>query len=357
MALIDVHLTARSCIALQTLTVESTICVHAFSCVLTRIAIGHGTFVHIFCTVSTFVARWAGANILPVQRVGVTQCPLVARVADACIIQMTQETRLSLWTHAREGGHAVNAGGARGAGGEGTIINVLTAVISAPAINTHTAVVPIAVGAGTPILTGVGLQQALVHILCAELPCPLRRAAAVVSVDSIHTNPSILTLVVRAVINVPLTGVPFKTWKAVALKSEVTSLPAGASIDTGGGCTRHIRAVTMLACESLGTLALVGTRQVEAGTTMLTASWNITLIDICLTLLSCEACEAFAGELVGHSGAGTSICTRMRQAGISPLAQLPCKTNLAGALKGIPAVCVAGTSIQAGARHKAGVRG
>lgn len=53
-------------------------------CVLT-----HGTLIHIFCTVTPFVALWTGANILPVQRVGVTQCPLVAGVADACIIQMT----------------------------------------------------------------------------------------------------------------------------------------------------------------------------------------------------------------------------------------------------------------------------
>lgn len=113
------------------------------------------------------------------------------------------------------------------------------------------------------------------------------------------------------------------TWKAVALKSEVSSLPAGASIDTGGWGTRHIGAFTVLACEALWTLALVGTRQVEAGPTMLAASWNITLIDISLTPLPCEARKAFAGYLVGHNGAGTSICTRMRQAGISPLAQLP----------------------------------
>lgn len=47
MALIDVHLTTRPCIALQTLTVEGTICVHTFSCMLTRIAIGWKTQVPI----------------------------------------------------------------------------------------------------------------------------------------------------------------------------------------------------------------------------------------------------------------------------------------------------------------------
>lgn len=89
MTLIDVHLTTRPCIALQTFTVEGTICVHTLSCMLTRIAIGHSTLIHIFCTISPFEALRAGANILPVQGVGITQCPLVARIADACIIQMT----------------------------------------------------------------------------------------------------------------------------------------------------------------------------------------------------------------------------------------------------------------------------
>lgn len=49
----------------------------------------HGALIHVFCAVSPFVALWAGADILPVQGVGITQCPLVARIADACIIQMT----------------------------------------------------------------------------------------------------------------------------------------------------------------------------------------------------------------------------------------------------------------------------
>lgn len=41
--------------------------------------------------------------------------------------------------------------------------------------------------------------------------CPLRGTAAVVGIDPIHTNPSILTLVVRTVIYIPLTGDSFKT--------------------------------------------------------------------------------------------------------------------------------------------------
>lgn len=40
MALVDVHLTARPRIAPQTLAVEGAVCVHTFSCMLTRVAIG-----------------------------------------------------------------------------------------------------------------------------------------------------------------------------------------------------------------------------------------------------------------------------------------------------------------------------
>lgn len=113
------------------------------------------------------------------------------------------------------------------------------------------------------------------------------------------------------------------TWKTVAFKSEVTSLTAGASIDTRRGCTGHIGTVTVLACEALGTLASVGTRNVEAGASMLAASWDVTFIDISFTLLPCDACWAYAGELVGCRGTGAPVCTGMRQTGISPLALLP----------------------------------
>lgn len=90
---------------------------------------------------------------------------------------------------------------------------------------------------------------------------------------------------------------------------------------------------------------------------MLALSWNVTLIDISLTLLSGEACVAFAGELVGHRGTGTSVCTGMRQAGIRPLAQLTCKTDLAGALIVILTEHTTSASIQTGRRRVAGVSG
>lgn len=65
----------------------------------------HSTLIHVFCAVSTLVALWAGANVLPIQGVGVTQRPLVTRVADTGIIQMAQETCLRV---ERENTHTQN---------------------------------------------------------------------------------------------------------------------------------------------------------------------------------------------------------------------------------------------------------
>lgn len=90
---------------------------------------------------------------------------------------------------------------------------------------------------------------------------------------------------------------------------------------------------------------------------MLALPWNVTFVDIGLTFLPSEACRAFAGELVGHGGAGASVCTGLRQAGVSPLARLTCKTNLAGALVVTLAEHVAGASIQTRERCIAGVSG
>lgn len=52
----------------------------------------HSTLIHVFCAVSALIALWTGANVLPIQGVGITQRPLVTRVADTGIIQVTKET-------------------------------------------------------------------------------------------------------------------------------------------------------------------------------------------------------------------------------------------------------------------------
>lgn len=61
------------------------------------------------------------------------------------------------------------AGGTLEAGSAGTVIDVLTAVLTRPAIDAYTGVATIGVVAGATVLAGVGHQLAFIHILRAVL--------------------------------------------------------------------------------------------------------------------------------------------------------------------------------------------
>lgn len=80
-------------------------------------------------------------------------------------------TCFSIGADTKEGCHTVNTGGALGAGSRSTVIYVLRAVQATPAVDTHTGVAALDVAAGPSILTRVGLQATLIHILSTELTC------------------------------------------------------------------------------------------------------------------------------------------------------------------------------------------
>lgn len=78
-------------------------------------------------------------------------------------------TRAAVGTLAVEGGHAVVTCGTVEAGGAGTIVDVLTAVLTSPAIDAHAVVASMRVVAGPTVLAGVGHQLTLVHVLSTVL--------------------------------------------------------------------------------------------------------------------------------------------------------------------------------------------
>lgn len=356
MALIDVHLTARSCVALQTLTVEGALGVDAFPGVLTRIAVCHCTFIHILSAVCSLMALGTGADVVSIHRVGVTESTFLARIANTGIIQVAQQTCLSLWTNAGEGSHPVDAGGAVGTGGSEAVVDVLAAVVAAPAVDADAGVAPVVVGAGAPVLAGIGLELAFIHILGAELACPLGRAAAVVGVHPVHTNTPVQALVVRAVVHVVSADASLETWQAVALEGEVTGLVAGAPVHAGGRGAGHVDALAALARVARLAVAAVGAGQVDAGAAVLAQRWHGTFVHVCLTPLASVACQAAAGELISRHSACTSVGTRLRCAGIDPLAFLSCETWKTDTLIGVLAVGVTSASVQAGLGHVAEVR-
>lgn len=118
---------------------------------------------------------------------------------------MTQETRLAHGTLAVKRGYAVMAGGTIKADGGGAVVYVLAAALSGPAIDTDTCVSTLGVKACPAIVTGIGLELALVYIFCTELTCPLRGTLTIVSVDTIHTCGTIHAFMLRTVIHIDLT--------------------------------------------------------------------------------------------------------------------------------------------------------
>lgn len=113
-----------------------------------------------------------------------------------------------------------------------TVVNVLTAVVPSPAIDTYTGVSSDSVKACTTIVTSIGLHETLVDILSTILACPLRQTLTIVRVDTIYTDPTIHALVSRAVIHVLLAVVSPEAWQASTLVGVVTGLMAGAPIET-----------------------------------------------------------------------------------------------------------------------------
>lgn len=132
-------------------------------------------------------------------------------------------------------------------------------------------------------MAGIGLQLTFIYILCAELACPLRRALAVVSVDTIHTRSPIETPMSRAVIHIDLTILALKARKTSTVISGITTLPTSATITTRGRGTGHYGVLTQQPRVAKRTLAAEGARSVEAGTTVAAGSTCSALIDITST--------------------------------------------------------------------------
>lgn len=112
------------------------------------------------------------------------------------------------------------------------------------------------------------------------------------------------------------------TWQAVALEGEVAGLVAGAPVHAGGRGAGHVHALAAVPGVARLALAPVGAGQVDTGATVLAQPRHGTLIHIFLTLLPSVASQAGAGELISRHTAGASVGTRLRRAGINPLAFL-----------------------------------
>lgn len=207
--------------------------------------------------------------MISTDRVGVTVGAFLTRVADAGVVQLAQQTCAAMRTFAEERSYTVMTGGSVVAGGTGTVVNVLTAVIPSPPVHTNTLVAAVGVVARAAILACIGHQLALVNILSAELTCEFWFTLAVVGIDSIDTSPSILAVMPRTVIYVLVAVFSCETWHTGTFIAGLSFLDAGASIMTGRRVAGQVTALTVLARVLCRALAPVAADLVDANTAIL----------------------------------------------------------------------------------------
>lgn len=228
-AFVDILFTARPSVTPETVTGEGAVGVHTLTAVFARVGTD-AAFVSVDVAGAAYVSRWTVTVEHATDGVGVALRALSTGVTDAGVVSVAEQTCLSMGADTDKGRDTVDAGGARVARGCSTVVDVLRAVRSTPAVNADTDVAADQVAAGASVLASVWLQPTLVHIFCAVLTSPLWRALTVVGVDSVHAGSSVGALMIGAVVDVVLTVSPIETWKAVARVVEFRALVAGASI-------------------------------------------------------------------------------------------------------------------------------
>lgn len=99
----------------------------------------------------------------------------------------------------------------------GTVIKVLSTVVTRPAKDALAFISCVMVDAGCPILTGIELLSAEGNFLFTELSCEASWTSARVRVQAIYTGGSILTLVAGTVVDINFTSTALKArWTVTA---------------------------------------------------------------------------------------------------------------------------------------------
>lgn len=112
-----------------------------------------------------------------------------------------------------------------------TVIDVLTAVVSGPAVHAHTGMSSDDVEAGATVVTRIRLHQTFIDVFSAILSCPFRRTLTVIGVNTIHTFASVHTFMSWAVVHITLTVVTFKAWQTSTLIGVIAGLSTCAPVE------------------------------------------------------------------------------------------------------------------------------
>lgn len=227
---INVYFTSRSCISAAALTLERAFCVHTLSKMLTGVCTDRA-LIHVLVASSSNKASGTGANGPTIQRVSVTHRTFITWVTHTGIIQVTQQTCLPNRTLAEKRSHSVMACRPIKTNCCCTVIDVLTAVVSSPAVHTDTGMSSNDVEAGATIVAGIRLHQTFIDVLSTVLSCPFWRTLTIIGVHTIHTFAPVHALMAWAVVHIILTVVSLEARQTCTLIGVVAGLPTCAPVE------------------------------------------------------------------------------------------------------------------------------
>lgn len=269
---------------------------------------------HKACQADAVVSSHSVYTLAVVETLGFQRDWIDKRVA-VVHIDLAVHTLGSPWAGALVGINEVNAGASVHTGLGKALVALLRTVKSLVSRHALTRVSTKVVYAGRSILAGI--WSALVHLFLTVAARVSSLAPAVMGVASVHTLarvPAQLRHVNTLLFSCHLTGdtghVTIEAGPAALALTAVrgASLPACASILTGGGVTPAHQALAVQAIVALGTGTLVGAVAVLTGPSINTGV-GVTLVDIMLAVAAREARRAQAGEGVDAIHAGTTIET------------------------------------------------
>lgn len=301
--------------------------------------------VDVLATIHAFVPRGARASVGSVDGRRVADGIRVAWVGGARIIQVAQQSCLPGRALAIEAAHPIHARGSVEARRSLTIVDVLAARGSRPAVDADAREAAHGVGARRAVLAHARPHGALVHVLLAQLARVGRRAAAGVAVDIVHAGRAVLTQVPRAVVDVLLAILAAETHRALALIAEGVHLSTFTIILAWRRVARDVLAFAVLSSVARVAHAFVGAVCVVA----LPAHTGVAvaLHYVIATRAPREARRTRALEGVPQGSALASVATRLRRAVVLHLAMRPGVSLGTGARVSLETLQRAGAAVHA----------
>lgn len=217
LALIHVCLAPGSRKPLRTVTNERSRCIYTNSVMFTRWSLL--TLINVLGTISSFVSGRTRTRKRPIYRTRITNGVRMTRIWRTRVVQMTQKSRFTWRTITPKTTDTIDTRGTVKTRRIRTIINILVAIGTCPAINTNAWIAAVSVGASSTVLTNWRsvlikkkdksetfhailklnshnihylLECAFVNVILTKLSRKVRWTSAVICVNGIYTCATVL---------------------------------------------------------------------------------------------------------------------------------------------------------------------